>query len=179
MKWLIVIGVSFVIGVGTRWIVPPDPEVIYDRVEVPVEKIIEREPEVEVRFIERIRVITPDPVQIAVSTGGATADVARFCAPSTLAAVSDTLADRPPPQLLLRSISHYPGWFFQKDKVLFTGPTSYGDLIAADYAVRPGFSARTSGDSLIVRYPRFGIVREVAEPLVFVAIGIGLAKAFF
>lgn len=44
-----------------------------------------------------------------------------------------------------------------------TGPTSLGDLQALDFAARPGFTFRTSGDSVLVRYPRSGLGRQLLE----------------
>ncbi len=160
------------VGAIALWAVAwPEEVVRYERVEVPVERIIEREPDTVVRWLERIRVVTPDPVQIAIAPGGAAPEVARFCMPSVLKATNDT-TPAPPPQLLLRSVTHDPGWFFQRDRLLLTGPTSHGDLVAADYLVRPGFSARTVGDSVIVRSPRFGGFRQGLELGIAAAIGL-------
>lgn len=168
---------AVVAGAAGLWALAwPEEVVRYERVEVPVERIIEREPDTIVRWVERIRVVTPDPVQIAVAVGGGAPEVARFCRPAVLDAVSDTVTAAPDPQLLLRSVVHDPGWFFARDRLLLTGPTSYGDLVAADYLVRPGFSARTVGDSVVVRYPRAALLREVAEPAVWITLGIGLAR---
>lgn len=71
---------------------------------------------------------------------------------------------------------HQPGWFFQRDQLLLTGPTSYGDLVPQDFLVRPGFSARIVGDSVIVRHPRAALLREAAEPAAWILVGMGLAK---
>jgi hypothetical protein len=64
-----------------------------------------------------------------------------------------------------------PGWFLQRDQLLLTGPTSYGDRVAADSLVRPGFSARTAGETVIVRYPRTGLLREGVGVVVPLAMG--------
>lgn len=164
-----------VAGAAGLWALAwPEEVVRYERVEVPVERIIEREPDTVVRWVERIRVVTPEPVQIAVAVGGGAPEVARFCRPAVLEAVSDTVTPIPERQLLLRSVVHDPGWFFARDQLLLTGPTSHGDLVAADYLVRPGFSARTVGDSVVVRYPRAGLAREVVELGVAALVGYGL-----
>lgn len=160
---LLVLAAFVAGGVAVLLFARPDPEVIYDLVEVPVERIVEREPDTVVRFVDRIRYVTPDPVQIAVAPLGAATQVASFCAPSVLTAAADTVTDRPPEQLLLRSVVHDPGWWFSKDRLTLTGPTSYGDLQAIDVDVRPGFTVRTVGDSVLVRYPRTGFAREAVE----------------
>ena len=105
------------------------------------------------------------PILVARAPGGAQGEVPAFCRPTLLALTDTVEAETPPPRLMLRSGVHSPGWFFQKDRLLLTGPTSLGDLLALDYAVRPGFSFRTSGDSALVRYPRSGLVRQSVEGL--------------
>lgn len=163
---------SAIAGAAALYLVAWPGEVVrYERVEVPVERIIEREPDTVIRWVERIRVVTPDPVQIAVAPLGAGPQVASFCMPSVRAATGDTATAAPDPQLLLRSVVHDPGWWWQRDRLTLVGPTSYGDLLAADYAVRPGWSARVSGDSVLVRYPRMGLVRELLEVVVPLAVG--------
>ncbi|MEK9505173.1 hypothetical protein [Gaopeijia maritima] len=180
MKTLLLVAAAAIGGAAALWALAwPEKVVRYERVEVPVERIIEREPEVEVRFVERLRVITPPPVQVAIAPGGAAPQVSSFCMPSVLQATADSITPVPDPQLLLRSVVHDPGWFFQRDRLLLTGPTSHGDLVAADYLVRPGFSARVSGDSVIVRYPRVGLTREALEFGFPLALGVVIALIVF
>lgn len=175
MKTLAALAAAAIAGAVALWAVAwPEEVVRYERVEVPVERIVEREPDTVVRWRDRIVHVTPDPVQIAVAPGGAAPDVTRFCAPSVLEATTDTVTPAPDPQLLLRSVVHRPGWFFQRDQLLLTGPTSYGDLVAQDFLVRPGFSARAVGDSVIVRYPRTGLAREALELGVPLLVGLGI-----
>ena len=148
---------------------PPPPT--YRTVEVPVEHIIEREPDTIVRWRDRIVEVAATPEIVARARRGGQAEAEAFCEPVRVVdtvrvvgvdtvRVVDTIPD---PRLLLRSVSHDPGWWWQRDQLLLTGPTSHGDLLAFDYSVRPGFTVRTSGDSLLVRYPRTSLVREIAE----------------
>lgn len=158
------------IGALVMYVVSPSEPVSYPEVIVPAARIIEREPDTVRTFIDRVIYRTIPPVQAATAPAAAQDDVARFCAP-TVAMVSDTLS--PPPMLLLRSVAHSPGWFWQRDKLFLSGPTSYGDLNAYDYRVRPGFSVRAIGDSLLVQYPRTSLFREILE--VAIPFGIGYA----
>ena len=49
--------------------------------------------------------------------------------------------------------------------------------MAFDYSVRPGFTVRTSGDSLLVGYPRTSVLREIAEFAVPVLAGFFVGSA--
>lgn len=49
-------------------------------------------------------------------------------------------------------------------------PTSAGDLVRETYRVRPPFTFRVDGDSLVIRESRFGWIREL-EPLALCAAG--------
>jgi len=119
---------------------------------------------------------TGDQLQVARAPGCAVDEVAAFCRPSILA-VTDTVVDTLyVPQLLLRSVSYDPAWLWGKDKLLLTGPTSAGDLKALDYSVRGSFTARTSGDSVIVRYPREAVVWDVLGALLQLYGAIDLAS---
>ena len=169
------------LGFGLRRIPPP----VYQRVEVPVERIIEREPDTIVRWRDRIVTVAAAPDLVATAEKGGEAEVEAFCEPVRLVDtlrivgvdtvhVVDTVPD---PRLLLRSVSHDPGWWWGRDQLLLTGPTSAGDLMAFDYQVRPGFTVRTSGDSLLVRYPRTSVLREVVEFGVPVLVGFFVGRA--
>ena len=162
---------------------PPPP--VYRTVEVPVERIIEREPDTIIRWRDRIVTVAAEPEIVATAKGGGEAEVEAFCEPVRVVdtvrvvgidtvRVVDTIPD---PRLLLRSVSHSPGWWWAKDELLLTGPTSAGDLMAFDYQVRPGFTVRTSGDSLLVRYPRTSVLREVVEFGVPVLVGFFVGRA--
>lgn len=152
--------------------IPSDP-IVYTEVIVPARAIEVREPPASPpTIVERIRYVSIPPRQVATAPGGAQGDVVTFCAPSVAQATGDTATASP--ALLLRSGTHDPGWFWQRDKLLLTGPTSQGDLKALDYGVRPGFDFRTSGDSVLVRYPRPALLREGIEFGVPLAIGLAI-----
>jgi hypothetical protein len=142
----------------------PEPLTVYRNVEVPVEVIVEAEPDTVVRWRERIVYRTVEPERVATATGGGQADVEAFC-PEPAAPVQVGEAPQPivlpPPVLLLRSVRTDPGGLLRRDRVTFVGPTSRGDLLELSYLARPGWSARTSGDSLIVRSPRWQVVEDV------------------
>ncbi len=152
------------IGFLAAWLwAPRKDHVPYPEVIVPAARIIKREPDTVRTFVDRIRFVNVQPILVARAPGGAQGEVAAFCRP-TLLALTDTVEVEPPaPRLLLRSGVHSPGWFFQQARRLRTGPTSLGDLQALDFPVRPGFTFRTSGDSVLVRYPRSGLGRELLE----------------
>lgn len=152
----------------------PDDPIVYSEVVVPARVIIEREPDTVRTFVDRIRTVNVAPTQRARAPEGGMVEVQDFCRPTVLA-IQDTIVEVdtvPDPRLLLRSISHSPGWFVQKDNIFISGPTSYGDLVGLDYNVRPGFTVRTVGDSLIVQYPRVALLREGIEALLPLAIGL-------
>lgn len=154
--------------------VPSDP-VVYSEVVVPARVIIEREPPATApTIVERVRYVSIPPRQVATAPGGAQGDVATFCAPTVAQAAGDTATHEP--ALLIRGGVHTPGWFWGKDKLLLTGPTSANALMALDFNVRPGFDFRTSGDSVLVRYPRTGLLREIIEFGVPMLIGYGIAE---
>jgi len=135
----------------------PYPEVVI------AERILEREPDTVRTFVDRVVYRYVGPARVAIAPGGAAQEVAAFCRPLILAMVDTVEVESAAPRLLLRSVSHDPGWLWQRDRLTLTGPTSHGDLVGLEYAVRPGFSARTSGDSVIVRYPRGSTVRDLLE----------------
>ena len=178
---LLLVCIAAAAGFSARRVPPP----VYQRVEVPVERIIEREPDTIIRWRDRIVTVAAEPEIVATAEGGAEAEVEAFCEPVRVVdtvrvvgvdtvRVVDTIPD---PRLLLRSVSHSPGWWWAKDELLLTGPTSSGDLLAFDYRVRPGFTVRTSGDSLLVRYPRTSVLREVVEFGVPVLVGFFAGRA--
>lgn len=160
----------------TAW---PDTYVPYPEVIVPARRIIEREPDTVRTFVDRIRYVTVEPTVVARAPDGARDEVESFCQPTVVAALPplETPAPIPAPRLLVRSGSFDPGWWFQRDALRLTGPTSHGDLKAFDFSVRRGFSFRASGDTLIVRHPRAALFREAAELSVPLIIGIGLGLA--
>lgn len=166
------------VGVLLAYLVLPSDPVAYPEVIVPAARIIEREmPARPPTIVERIVYVNVPPRQVATAIGGAQDDVAAFCRPVVLA-MTDTLeVEVPAPELLLRSGEYSPApiWKpFARGNLLLTGPTSHGDLVAADYPVREGFAFRASGDSALVRYPRGAFVRDVIgdAALIYTAVDI-------
>jgi len=143
------------------------PEVRYERVEVPVEVILEREPDTVVTFVDRIKYVNVPPVQIAVAPQGAQSEVQEFCRPITLSqTVTDTVYVEP--TLLLRSVSVDQAMWTGRNQVFLTGLLSDGGLMAADYELRGSWLARVNADSVIVLQSRaswFKGVLEFAIPL--------------
>jgi hypothetical protein len=142
---------------------PTDP-LIHEHVIIPARQIIEREPDTVRTFIDRIRYISPDPVQTSVAPGGSAEQVQQFCEP-TLAAQTETEPGTPvDPMLLLRSVSYDRRWAFRKDRLFVSGPTSYGDLVGIDYDVRGDWTLRTlSPSTTIVQYPRTSLLYDLWE----------------
>ncbi len=170
-------GLGAVVGCLVMFSVAwPETYVGYPEVIVPARVIIEREPDTVRTFVDRILFVRAAPVQVAIAPAGALDEVAAFCRPTVLAVTDTVEVEIPAARVLLRSVTHKPGWWFQRDGLLLTGPTSVGALKAFDFRVRPGFSARTSGDTVIVRYPRSGIVRELVEFGVPLLLGWTAAK---
>lgn len=166
-----------VIGAILFYVVEPNDPVTYTEVIVPAPRIIEREPPARPpTIIERVRYVNIQPNQVATAIGGALGNAQEFCRPTTVV-TTDTLSKPVDPTLLLRSVVHTSGWFWQKDNLFLSGPTSYGDLTAADYSVRPGFSARVSGDSALVRYPRTAFFKDLLEVFVPLALGFVIGQA--
>jgi len=149
-----------VIAAAAVWWFKPDPPVRYERVEVPKEVIIEQEPDTVVRWRERVVYRTPEPTQIAVAVDAAIPAVESFCRPVATMHTDTVVVD---PQVLLRSVTTNPGWFLADDDITMIGVSNTGALKAFHYSVRPGWSARTVGDSLLVRSPRFGVARPLLE----------------
>ena len=150
--------IGFLVGFVTK---PPTP-VIYETVEVPVERIIEREPDTVRTFVDRIVTVQAEPLQVAIAPGAVVDRVHSFCAPVVAEIKRDTVFVVEP-QFLLRSVTHRPGWFWATDDLLLTGLTSLGDFEARDYKVRPGFTARTVGSDVLIQYPRSSLAHDFAE----------------
>lgn len=162
-------------GALLAYVLIPNEPIIYSEVVVPARAIEEREPPTEPTIIERVRFITIPPRQVATAPGGAQSDVQAFCAPSVARVTGDTA--QVAETLLIRSGTHSPGWWFGKDRLLLTGPTSTGDLKALDFEVRPGFDFRVNGDSVLVRYNRTGFLRQAAEIAVPLFVGGLIGRA--
>lgn len=174
MKLAAYIALPFAGALAAYVFLPNDP-IVYSEVVVPARAIEVREPPASApTIVERIRYVSIPPRQVATAPGGAQSDVVTFCAPTVAQAAGDTTTHAP--TLLIRSGTHTPGWFWGKDKLLLTGPTSANALMALDFNVRPGFDFRTSGDSVLVRYPRTGLLREIIEFGVPMLIGYGIAE---
>tara|TARA_R110000787_G_scaffold79469_1_gene173678 strand:- start:6837 stop:7364 length:528 start_codon:yes stop_codon:yes gene_type:complete len=168
---IVVAALGFVFGSFTG----SPPEVRYQRVEVPVEVIVEREPDTVRTFIDRIRHVTVAPIQVAIAQEGALTLVQEFCKPVTIVQ-TDTIEIQP--TLLLRSVSVNPGWWMGRDEILLTGPLSNGSLAAIDYRARGSWSSRVNADSLIFRQSRSGFLHGLLEFALPLAVGFGVAKVF-
>jgi hypothetical protein len=131
----------------------PDPTVI-----IPAARIIEMEPPEVVRWRDRIVYRYIGPTQVAMAPGGAVEAVATFCKP--LVVVDTVVVER---QVLLRSGVTHDGWFLARGRVELVGLANTGDLIRFTFPTRPGWDFRTSGDSVLLRYPRWSLVRQGAE----------------
>lgn len=153
------------------------PEVRYERVEVPVEVLLEREPDTVVTFVDRIKYVSVPPVQIAVAPRSAQIDAQAFCRPIT---VSETVTDTVyiEPKLLLRSVSVDQAMWTGRNQVFLTGLLSNGDLIGTDYSVRGSWSARVNADSVIVLQSRISWLKGAMEFAIPLAAGVFLGGAF-
>ena len=155
----------FGVGVGVMGLLffgGGGPELIpYREVIVTTREIEAREPPVRPpTFVERLVFVTPRPALVARAPGGGAEDVAAFCRPVAVmdtdtVVVTDTL-------FLVRSGVFDESWW-GKDRFRVTGPTNAGDLIEYNFQTRGSFDFRADGDSVLVRYGRFGAVRDGAQ----------------
>lgn len=151
------IGGSFVLGRCGA-----EQEVRYERVEVPVEVLLEREPDTVVSIVERVKYVNVPPVQIAVAPTAAQDAVETFCRPITVSqTVTDTVYVEP--TLLLRSVSVDQAMWTGTNQVFLTGLLSDGGLMGADYKLRGSWSARVNADSIIVLQSRASWFRGALE----------------
>lgn len=171
----------------------PQPEPTYRTVQVPVERIVEVERiDTIVQWRERIVYRHVLATQVATAPDAGQPDVDTFCAEAVRQALASARPDtaprlqegqdiRPaaPATLLLRSVRHDDGWFFARDRLILTGPTSSGDLRQMHYSVRDGFEARTHADSVIVRYPRSALLKQGVEAGVFMLVGAFVGQVVF
>jgi hypothetical protein len=166
-------------GAVALYALSPSPEPQYHTVIVPVEHIIQREPDTVRTFVDRIRFVSVPPRQVATAPRGSEGQIQEFCKPVIVAATQTdeepgTLTD---PMLLLRSVTFDHRWAWRKDHLLLTGPTNYGDLMAIDYEVRGDWTARTVGDGVLVQYPRTSLLYDVWEGGSQVYTGIKIVEA--
>jgi len=156
----------------------PQPEPVYRDVIVPEERIVEVERiDTIVQWRERIVYKHTPATQIATAPDAGQPDVDVFCADAIRRATRadtnapdtnarDTVNNLPPAvdsHLLLRSVRTTDPWFLGKPSLILTGPTSTGDLRQLTYDVRDGFEARVHADSVIVRYPRHAVLKQLLE----------------
>ena len=153
-------------GIGVAVLAWPNESVIYRDVIVADTVILEREVPGEVRFRDRIVYRFPEASVTATAPEAARGDVASFCAPTVaLVTRTDTVVEAPPlpRRELIRSVEHQPALFpLRRDGLFISSMSNDGDLIARDYKVRDGFGLRAS-DSVLVRYSRFGVGRELLQ----------------
>ena len=159
MLWAILGAIGVIV---LAW---PNEAVIYRDVIVADTVILEREVPGEVRFRDRIVYRFPNASVTATAPEAARSDVARFCAPTVALVTRTDTVQLPaiPRRELIRSIQHEPAMFpLQRAGLFVSSVTSNGDLVARDYKVRTGYGVRAS-DSILVRYSRFGIGRELLQ----------------
>lgn len=175
-SWFWVVGaasLAFVAGRGAQ----PEEVVRYRAVEVPRQVIIEREPDTVFTVVERIKYVHVPPIQLATAPRASVDAVADFCRPITVTQVeTDTVYVEP--SLLLRSVAVDDRMWSNASDVLFTGLRSDGTLVAADYKLAGDWSARTNGDSLIVRQKRGASFVGAVERLVPFGVGLLLGRVF-
>ncbi len=172
MKALGYLGI-FVIGFFVSWNFAPRTDyVAYPEVIVPAARIIELEPPTEPGWRDRIVNHYITPTQLATAPGGAQDALADFCRPVVLRTI-DTVEVEVPSLVLLRSGVTRDGWWTQRGSVDLVGFTNYGDLKRFSFSTRPGWDFIASGDSVLVRYPRTAVVRQVIEVGLPFAIGLG------
>lgn len=145
--------------------------ITYPEVVVPAARIVEREvPSGPPRFVDRMRYVYLRPEVRAVAPGGVVEDVARFCRPITLVDSLHESVKKASPSVI-RSIVHTPAFLpLARDGLLVTSMDGWGDLVAEDFRVRPGFGVAaglTEPYRTTVRYSRLAPLRELGEGLVW------------
>lgn len=182
---------------------PPDPR--FDHVIVSAQDILEGEPEPEVRWRDRIVYRTPTPRMIADAIDAGQLEVDAFCAEAIAEALGSDAQNRPltaadpapadspavsrepvepvrtvpERRILLRSGRVDPSWWpfgLGEDELTLVGPLSDGTLRELTYDVRPGYSWRASGDTLVMRVPRTSRLKQIGRDLLLVAGGMGLCE---
>lgn len=138
---------------------------------VTAKDIRDAQPPVDQGIGDRIQFKVVGPEKVAIAPRGAAEQVASFCRPVILA-TTDTVEVPVDPQLAIETVDTDPGWFFHPDRILLTGFTNTGDLKALEFRGRNGWDARTDGDSVIFRTPRFGLAREGAQAGILVGFGV-------
>jgi hypothetical protein len=154
--------VAFLVGSVAAWLIKPDPEPTYSTVVVTDTLILEREPDTIRTFIDRIRTVESQPVQVAIAPGGAQDHVSAFCRPTTVFS-TDTIEAPADTVFLLRSVRYDRKWAWKKDKLFIAGPLSTGDLLSQDHDVRGDYSVRTVVGGTLVQYPRTSLLYDIWE----------------
>lgn len=149
-----------------------------------------REPDTVVRWRERIIYRTPEPDQVVTAPGGGSDELAAFCAEAMARAIDASQPEfahpipRPSPmvpgpgRLLLRSVRFQEGFLFRPDRLYLTGPTSGGDLRETAFTTRRNWTARTVGDSILLRRPRWDVLVDLGEMALPLAAGFFLGRLF-
>lgn len=171
MKALGYLGAA-IVGALLFYVVAPANPITFTEVIVPAARIIELEPPTEVRWRDRIVNHYVAPTQVATAPGGAAEAVVTFCRPVVLSTV-DTVEVEVPAMVLLRSGVTRGGWWTQRGTVDLTGLTNHGDLMRFSFSTRPGWDFVASGDSVLVRYPRTAVVKQIAEFGIPLVLGFG------
>ena len=178
MARYIPIILALFIGVGVAWALKPSPEPI-TYTNIRVDTII-GEPDTVRTFVDRIVYREREPELTVVQPEGAEDEVSAFCRPDTVMVVTDadTIWIPADTVYLVRSVVHDPSWFFGKDRITVFGPTSVGDLREMRFTSYPGWSLRTTPETLF-REPRFGLLRQIIEAGTYISAGILLGKVVF
>lgn len=161
---------------------------------VTITRLVRGEPDTAWRFRDRISYVKAKPVITESAPGGGVPNINDFCtaagwAPAPATAEADSGLSAPPqpapPQLLLRSVetsTPFPR-LLRKERVTAIGPMAGGagggSLERREYNVRAGSSIRTNGDSLIVRSPRFGMVKDLLELVMWIGTGVVFGATAF
>jgi hypothetical protein len=162
---LVWLGIAGLIGAVSVYAFSPSPVPIYRNVIVPVERIVEREPDTVRTFVDRIVTVQAEPIQIARAPGGAQDQVQSFCEPIIIARTDTVEVGEPlvDPMLLLRSVSYDRRWGPRRDRLFLTGPMNTGDLVGIDYEVRGDWTVRAVGPDALVQYPRTSFIYDYWE----------------
>lgn len=171
-RGIIPAALGFLLGVLLVWHLAPR-EVTVDRyrtVEVPVEVLVQGEPDTVTQWRDRIVTRTVQAEVQATAPETALPDINAFCGAAGWRAPGDTIHSRgntpaPDPRLLIRSFVYRDG------ELQAWGPRSDGDLWSGTYRVRAPFEATVSGDSLFVQGSRWAGWRTWGERALWIGAG--------
>jgi len=129
---------------------------------------IQGEPQVEIRWREKIVYRDREPEVTVTQPGGAEDTVEDFCRPDTVRQIihdtvtgqTDTVYVARDSMLLLRSGKMEDGWFpWNRDLYVLYGVMSNGDLTETRFRSYPGWQWTTDGPRIVWRESRFGWIK--------------------